>query len=240
MINTAFVITSAVNTKFGVYSSEQRLKQTLDTIESIRLRVPKAKICLLEMAALPLTQDQKHQLSIKIDKLIEFNDYDNVQHLYHSTDNWDIVKNVNEVSCFPIGIKQLLNSDFFDNVHRVFKISGRYRLNNEFNLNLYSNKNILDKIVVAKFRNSQFSPMMTGNITKQFMSRLWSWPHNYTNDIINLYDSFLHYMFERIQAGGYADIEHTLYHFLDHSKVYQVESIGLEGNIGPNGAAIVD
>ena len=46
----AVIVTSAINTKFGVYSSDQRLAQTLDTIASIRTRIPGCTIFLLEIS----------------------------------------------------------------------------------------------------------------------------------------------------------------------------------------------
>ena len=38
-IKHAFVVTSAVNSKFGVFKPEQRLQQTIDTINSIKSKV---------------------------------------------------------------------------------------------------------------------------------------------------------------------------------------------------------
>lgn len=240
MNNYAFLITSALNTKFGVFSKDQRLEQTLATIESIKQKIPSAKVVLLEMGAISLTDIQRTTLLQQVDRMIEFSSDTSVQNLYHSTDNWDIVKNVTEVTCFANAMRQLQSENYLDDVQRIFKISGRYKLTKDFDINLYNTSQYQDMIVLSKSRNSQFSSKLTGGITQQFMSRLWSWPVNLNEEIIAAYDQFLAYMFERIQAGGYADVEHTLYKFLDHTKILQVDRVGIAGRIGPNGLAVED
>lgn len=238
--NYAFIVTSALNTKFGVFNSDQRLGQTLDTIRSIRNCVPGARIIFVEMAALPMTDAQQAAIGPAVDQLIDFTQDLGVQELYHSTDNWDVVKNVNEVTCFASVLRTLAVTDQLDNVQRIFKISGRYQLNDHFDLNYYDRYENSSMIVLARERRSHFHAQTTGNIDKQFMSRLWSWPHQLTNEIIDVYDQSLIYMFERLQQNGYADIEHTLYKFLDHDKIRQIDRVGVSGNIGPNGVLVED
>lgn len=240
MNNYTFLITSAINTKFGVYSSDQRLQQTIGTIESIRKAVPTAEIILIEMAAIPLFDKQRSILNSSVDKVIDFTGDHTVQDLYHSTDNWDVVKNVTEVTCFGRALRVLKEHFDQNQVKRCFKISGRYTLTDNFDINIYAQNNISDMITVSRARPSQFSQQVTGGITQQFMSRLWSWPSSFTDKIISVYDSSLEYMFSRLSVGGYADIEHTLYHFLDHNKLVQLDKIGITGNIGPNGAKVED
>ena len=57
-----FIVTSAVNSKFGVFSPEQRLQQTLDTITSIRNKIPTARIVIMECCGTPITDTQADQL----------------------------------------------------------------------------------------------------------------------------------------------------------------------------------
>lgn len=238
--NYAFLVTSAVNTKFGVYNSEQRLQQTLDTIKSIKQAVSDAVVILIEMSALPLTHDQRQAIEAIVDKVIDYTNDPGVHELYHSTDNWDVVKNVNEVTCFARALAELENDQLLFDVQRLFKISGRYTLTAHFDIKFYNEPANQNKIVVSRAKGSQFHTNVTGNIQHQYMSRLWSWPINLTKEIIQVYNDSLLYMFERLQNQGYADIEHTLYRFLDKSKVYELDRIGVTGNIGPNGVAVED
>jgi hypothetical protein len=47
-------------------------------------------------------------------------------------------------------------------------------------------------------------------------------------------------MYERLACGGYVDIEHCLYKFLDRRKIFTVGQLGIEGNISPNGKPVRD
>jgi hypothetical protein len=236
----AFLVTSAINTKFGIFNSEQRLTQTLATINSIKSRAPGAKVILVEMGAIPLTTDQSQQLSKEVDKVLSFNSDQTVIDLFNSTDNWDIVKNVTEVMCFGQALSTLVNhTDVFEGVQRAFKISGRYTLTDDFDIEYYNQYNVQHHMVVSQARSSQFSYELTG-VKQQYMSRLWSWPTALMPEVLDVYSRGLVYMQERIVNGGYCDIEHMLYKFLDHNKVIEKELVGICGNIGPNGAAVKD
>jgi hypothetical protein len=234
-IQHAFMVTSAINTKFGVYDSDTRLKQTLGTVISIKKQVPDAKIILVECGAISLTEAQETALKV-VDEIISFNDDEDVKAIFVS-DNWDVVKNTTEVMCFRRALAHCLEYNLFEGIGRVHKMSGRYRLNDSFDPTQY--ETTPDKIITCTKRQSQFPYAVTG-VEAQYMSRLWSWPKNITEQIIDVYDNGLNYMAERLSQGGYCDIEHMLYKFLPQDLVLEVPRIGLEGNIGPNGAMVSD
>jgi len=233
-MKSAFIITSAINTKFGVYTTEQRLTQTLDTVKSIRKHVPDAKVFLVELAGLPLSEDQKQIILSNVDQLVDLSHDQDVIDIFNSTDNWDIVKNTTEVMGFARALEQF----DFTGIDRVFKISGRYTLSDEFDISRF--EKLAGRIVVAKRRSSQFGPGVTGGIPLQYMSRLWSWPADKTETVIEMYNTGLVHIAQVLSAGGYCDIEHMLFGFLPVDLVTEVERIGIQGNIAPNGQAVVD
>lgn len=233
-IKHCFIVTSAVNSKFGVYSPEQRLEQTLATIKGIRQRVPDCKIITMECAGTTLTQDQSDLLDSVSDLLVDFTEDPDVQAIYAS-DNWDIVKNTTEIMCFGRTLEMALNDGEFVGYDRVHKMSGRYLLNDEFNLSVY--EQYPNSIIVGPKQKSQFSFDVTG-IELQYMARLWSWPSNLTEQVIGIYNDSLAYIAGRIAQGGYADIEHVLYKFLPQELVTEIPVLGVEGTIAPNGVAI--
>lgn len=237
MSDHVFLVTSAINTKFGIYSANQRLEQTLSTIASIRSRVTDAKIVIMELAGQPLAQEQLKQLTQSSDHLMDFTNDPSVVGLYTSSDNWDVVKNVTEVMCFAKALKTLKEIEFFEFSRRIFKVSGRYVLNDVFDINLYNQYSTQPYIVIGQEKPSQF-PYQVTQIERQYMARLWSWPVELLDEVISVYDRSLVYMWERLQAGGYADIEHVLYKFLDPKKLMNLPELGIEGNIAPNGVAI--
>lgn len=233
-INHAFVVTSAINSKFGIYNAIQRLEQTLATIASIRKHVPGSKIIVMECAGTPLREDQEAAIDAVSDIFIDYSRDSDVIALYNS-DNWDIVKNTTEIMCFARALKLCWDDGDFEGIDRIHKMSGRYVINDDFNLDTYIQHR--ERILIGPKHRSQFSIELTG-IELQYMARLWSWPVAMTPDIIQVYDASLAYIATRIAAGGYADIEHVLYKFLPPELVTEITKLGVEGFIAPNGSAI--
>ena len=234
MIRHCFVVTSAINSKFGVYSPEERLAQTVITLQNIRFKVPDAKIIVMECAGTPITENQSNVLENNSDLLLDFSNDPDVHAIYQS-DNWDVVKNSTEIMCFGRTLRMCQDDGDFDGYNRIHKMSGRYVLNDDFNLDVYEQCH--DRIIIGPKNQSQFPIHLTG-IELQYMARLWSWPVDQTGTVIKVYEDSLAYIGERVSQGGYADIEHVLYKFLPESLVHEIPLLGVEGFIAPNGVAI--
>ena len=218
-VKHAFVVTSAVNSKFGVFTPAQRLQQTLDTIASVRSKIPTAKIFIMECCGTPITDDQRLTLAKSCDTLIDFSTNPDVQAMYDN-DNWDVVKNGTEIMCFSRALIALRDSGQFADVDRIHKMSGRYIL-----------------IIIGPKYKSQFPESVTTQ-PWQYMARLWSWPIARLDEVIQVYQDSLVFFAERLAAGGYVDIEHVLARFLNPAHVHEIQNLGVEGCIAPNGAAI--
>lgn len=234
MIKHCFIVTSAVNSKFGVYNPLERLAQTVITLQSIRMHIPDAKIVVMECAGTPLTDEQSITLETHSDLLVDFSRDADVQAIYQS-DNWDVVKNSTEIMCFARTLKMCVQDGDFLGYDRIHKMSGRYILNNEFNAGVY--EQFSNKIIIGPKHQSQFPLHVTG-IELQYMARLWSWPSNLTEQVIKVYENSLSYIGQRVSQGGYADIEHVLYKFLPKELVQELPILGVEGCIAPNGVPI--
>ena len=62
-----FVITSAINTTQTAVDCATRYEQTLKTIESIRTKVPGARIIMTDSSTVPLNSAQVDKLSQRVD-----------------------------------------------------------------------------------------------------------------------------------------------------------------------------
>ena len=237
MTKHLFVVTSAINSRFGVYKPEERLQQTIDTIKSIRARVPDAGIAIMECTGVSLTEEQEQTLRANCDYFLDYTTHPEVQSMYTSTDNRDIVKNGTEIRIFGTALEVLKNNNIINNYDRVHKMSGRYLLNDQFDLELYNNEAVKDNIIIGKSHTSQFPHSMT-LVERQYMARLWSWPAVLNDEIIKVYHDSFDYFCERVSTGGYVDIEHVLYKFLNRDHLTEIEFVGVEGSIAPNGVAI--
>lgn len=233
-----FIVTSAINTRFGAYTPEQRLVQTIDTVRSIGERCPGAKICIIEMAGVPIEENQARELQRFCNFFFDFSRDEAVKSIYESTDNWDWVKNTTEVMCFANALSELKAQGVLDEFDRVFKMSGRYCLTDKFPTIDYDT--VTDRIVILERKGSQFPANVTGGKQYQYMSRLWSWPAKESQQVIDAYNEGFAAMAQRIHDGGYFDIEHMLYAYLPKDLVTEVPSVGLRGLLGPTGATIED
>lgn len=235
-----FILTSALNTKFGVYNTEQRMAQTIDSVNSIKKYCPEAKIAIIEMAGTPPTEDQLTAFYLHTNYVFNYSLDENVQTIYHSTENWDIVKNTTEVMVFANALEALMAQGEIAKFDRIFKMSGRYQLTERFDPAYYDSDTVNNSIVVLERKNSQFTLQVTGGMQYQYMSRLWSWPAGITGNIVEAYNTGLTAMATRIHEGGYFDIEHMLYAYLPKNLVVEKPHVGLRGLLGPNGVAIED
>ena len=229
-----FVVSSAIHANWGVYNTQERLAQTIGTCRSIRDRVPNCDIILLDGGTKNLEQEEQNQIKDHIDTFYSFAEADNVKQI-QSIQNWDIVKNMIEIIIFGsyyFGAKDILRSKY----KRIFKMSGRYVLNDDFDLEKHVSAK--DKIVVRGPYTSQFNAQITGGVTLQYMSRLWSFDASLIDYIVEVYKQMFGHMQNRLQEGGYIDIEHMMFHHLRSDLVETISKIGIQGNIAPNGAGI--
>lgn len=242
-----FVVTSAIHTKFGVYSKDERIQQTLDTFKSIEHQMGKTPevqydICLIEMGQEKLTPVEERLFEPYVDYLFDYTGDEQILEISRSP-NWDIVKSSTEMLCFWNTITTASNTGVTDGsmsiyrYDRVFKVSGRYTLTDDFNV--YEHLNT-DMVVFAQKRDSQFKPETTLGRTKQYMTRLWSWPVAKTADVLRAYSTAIDDHANTIQRGGYVDIEHLLYQHIPQSIVKELPVIGICGNISPNGVQVND
>ena len=241
-MKTTFIVTSAVHTRFGIYTWEQRRDMTLDTIACLRERVPGCKIVVNEVSGAGVHSTVEAALMDAADLYIDFTTNSEVNYIYNNPswyNNWDVVKNLTELTTFPISLKTLQDAGEIDDQDRIFKMSGRYLLNEKFDIDFYNQPQVKNKVVIGKSVASQFPIEVTG-LNMQYMCRLLSWPKATHADMIAWYETGRDYMKQRMSLGGYADIEHCLYYAIPKQHVFEVDQVGVYGNIAPNGIPIVN
>ena len=230
-------ITSAVNAKFSLYSPEERLEQTLETIVSVRKHIPNAVICLTDCSQPGLSDEQIEILTKDVDHFIDFSADDNVVTIHKNIQVQDIVKNLTEMCVVRSFFNYALEEGWFDGCERIFKVSGRYTLTDRFNTSDYENDIIGDKYVVSKRMLSQFAHGITG-IDQQYMLRVYSFGANRQREFLMLLEDMINHMQERISLGGYIDIEHLWHKFLPRDAIIEFDRTGVRGHVAPNGTFI--
>jgi len=236
MSDGVFLVSSAIHAKHGIYDTQTRLEQTIETCKSIRNKCD-AEIVVLDGGYQDITKTERDILSQYIDKFYSFADAENVQQL-QQVPNHDIVKNMIEIIIFGSFFDKAVEDEWRKKYKRIFKMSGRYTLNDDFNYDKHLQAK--DKVVIRGPFTSQFKSEITGGVSLQYMSRLWSFDGFLLPYVRDIYTDMFNHMTDRLNAKGYIDIEHLLFHHLDPVLIENIGKLGVEGNIAPNGASVAD
>lgn len=135
----------------SIYTSETRFKQTLETIESVRRYIPNACIFLIDDSDF---EKEYIYMSKKLNDICDvfINPLTDTDLHYYT--------NVNKYKSIAEGYQIMYFLDIFNNLNikfdRFFKISGRYFINNSFDINKYMTNTIV------------FSPDLTKGYTYYF------------------------------------------------------------------------
>ncbi len=207
-----FIITSVIYPKQkalsyaktrSVYSPEERALQTLKTIASIKERAPAAKIVLIESG---------------LQKSLPFNLENEVQKYVYVGDNFFVrracdsrFKSLGEAMMILIGMKNIeLRADLY------FKISGRYFLDENFNLNAWRTE---------YFRFFYIRPDYISTRLYSFgKSMLLKWKFALIKGLPLL---FLDY-----------PIEHVLDRFVDNKYIVKADKVGVMGADATTGSIV--
>ena len=234
MSDGVFLVSSAIHAKHGVYDTQTRLEQTIETCKSIRNKCD-ADIIILDGGYQDITEKERDILSPHINKFYSFADADNVKQL-QQVPNHDIVKNMIEIIIFGSFFDKVTEDGWREKYKRMFKMSGRYTLNDDFNYDKHMQAK--DKVIIRGPFTSQFKSEITGGVSLQYMSRLWSFDASLVRYIAECYQRMYAHMITRVNNGGYIDIEHLLFNYLNPAFIRVPDKIGIEGGIAPNGTQV--
>jgi hypothetical protein len=125
-----------------VYTSEERLEQTVQTINNVRSKIPNCKVFIAECS--DLSEEASRVLREKSDYFINFyNDLDCKNKIE------GISKAFGEYTLIMKTIEYLLENKIdFSN---LYKISGRYWLTDDFNFQLFDNELCVGRHAVTSF-----------------------------------------------------------------------------------------
>jgi hypothetical protein len=219
-----FLITSALRTidQLSKYSSEERFNQTIETIQSIKKYGPSnSKLYLIEGSSEDPDTDKL--------KIIE----DMGVHIFKAYENPET--RLYAQRGFKTFIENLCLFHFLDwfskntvEARRIYKISGRYVLNNNFKPG-FDHK---DAFVFLRSFDSWMSPQKQEetNAKKFYETRLYHMDYSllntYRNEVVNMINDSIRFDI---------NVEHAMYKFLSKYNVVEVDKIGVSGFISPSG-----
>jgi hypothetical protein len=240
-MKSLFLISSAIYTPYGKFSTKERIRQTQETISSIKTYAPKSNIILLDAGERSLDIDFGSDIEIidcskhisEIEFLLEYLK----SGVLLNPDS--VIKSLLEIVVFDNYFNFIYKNKEYLKYNRIFKISGRYKLNSNFDYFLHLNKK--NKVLFSNPCISQYSYNISFKNKLpflQYMSRLWSFDSNILSDICVIYNNMKKDIFEMIQNKDHGDIEHFLYKNLNKNLVFCVDKIGVEGFVASSGKFI--
>lgn len=216
-----FVVTSIINmysepmqgfTTRSVYTAQDRLNQTLKTIETIRQKNEKSYCILVEYSK--LSQDQHKTLSEKVDKMLDLSGDAKGQWLAKSN------KSLGDVYAIITGINAIpddLRYSF------AFKMSGRYYLDDNYKESRFDEK---DDIIFRKIVHN-----LPNWKTVCYETKLFGFSCRAKRRMLD----YLEKAYRLLQHRQAVDIEHALYSLVKESECKVLDLIGVSGNIAVTG-----
>jgi len=240
------LLTSALYTNYGIYDPAQRIQQTLETAQSAKKYIPDAVVVLVDNSKEDVLQedgDTFNELLDTVDYYIDNCEDPDIQLFHKTCQNYDIGKNAMEALGLTKTLRHMLNDKDMQkelkDCERIFKLSGRYKVTDQFDINKFANAETKDKYVFKKAQPSWINPQDTGTNTL-LQTRLWSFTPSLLQDTADMYSEIIETMLKLFNTQKYIDNEHALSKFIPKDKLVELETVGLEGNIAPNGMMVID
>lgn len=220
-----FMVSSTIETDRGIFSHGERLEQTLRTFESIHRMVPNADIVLYESGA-TLSEEHKNILSRHCNLIC----------LQNVPDIVELSKRRLNSHAEAIATHIVLSDPIMANnqIKRIFKISGRYKLQDTFDIKAYDD--IGDKFVFSRRRKTWLPEERQKElgIDALFNTRLYS----FTPNLVEYYKKCLINVYNDLRFG--IDLEHSLYKNMNKNLVIEFDKVHCEGRIAPDGSTEID
>jgi hypothetical protein len=223
-----FIITSAIHTSYGKCSTEERIEQTRETLKSIETYAPDSSMVIIDCG------EESANKNLFDCEVIDYTTNEEIQ--YHLQEylkkNIDlepdiIIKSMLEIMMFGDYLKNIKSS--YD---RIFKISGRYKLNSNFNHQKHLDAK--NKVLILPPYNSQnLYNFDVKSSMFQYMTRCWSFDFSLLLNIIETYDKMKKDIIYASTTKKQADIEHLLYQHLNKKLVQNIHRMGIEGYWAP-------
>lgn len=225
MLDGVFFINSAIDashSNLSVFNTQERFEQTLETLKSIDNHCPNNAKFIFDMS--PEEIDVGIQRSIAEMPNTWFIDMG--KHEYVKMFSMNGLRSVAETFAFRGFIDWFKQQNI--QAKRIYKLSGRYTLNDNFVLN---DESYADAFVFAEALDTWMPEVI---VPKLYRLRLWHMDYN----LLEKFEQLLPEIFNDCSNLG-VDIEHSYYRNLhDKFKIVELSKIGVSGVIAPSGEVI--
>lgn len=242
-----FLISSAIKhfqeKDYSAFTEQQRFEQTLETIKCVREKVPTSYVILFECSYTSIEEKQKDILREKCDLFLDFSNEPILQAIYQNIEKRPELitygKSLLETRGLLNALYYIKQHNIFPDSQRVFKLTGRYLLNEYFNIDDYKSKFLENYYVIKKY---EYLPQEAENYDEKelenvyaylygakgmMVTGLWSFDRMLFNEIIQSLEKAFIYMEKMLQYTAGTDVEHSLYRFLNKKNIIHILNLGL-------------
>jgi hypothetical protein len=240
--------------KFSAYSVNERFEQTLNTIDCIRSKVPESYIVLFECSFESIDENQKRVLKEKTDLFLEFYDEPGIAQLYKNLEERPELitygKSLLETRGLLNTLYVIRENNLFSDSQRVFKLTGRYLLNEDFNIEDYHSRFLEGKYIIKRY---EYLTQEVENLDENglenvyaylygakgmMVSALWSFDRTLYKEAVSSLENAFKYMERMMQYTSGTDVEHSLYRYINKNHIITTSKLGvtlIKGMSGENG-----
>jgi len=218
-MSNLFIVTSALNSFRSVIPLETRYQQTLETLESIRNKVPDSIIVLAESSPDPVPNEMLYSLAPKVDYLLK------------NSENSDIIQLGKQGLQSPAEAYSLfVTLDMIEelnlpNIERVFKLTGRGVLTDDFNIEDYNDPTLMGNYVFKRRVDSWMSKDL-----QLVDTRIFSFCHTLIPETKEMMRKMVNHC---LRTGR--DLEHCTFELMNISKLKERDVMGFKCQISSTG-----
>ena len=207
IINTPNKPLSYTNTR-SVFSRKERFEQTKLTIQSIKAKIPNNKILLVECS--DFNEEEKIYFEKECDYILNLWDK---KELHNNL--FGISKALGEGTLTSLGFGYIKENNIC--YANLFKISGRYWLNNKFDYNIFNN----EMLIFKKINDNNISAVL----------------YKIPNYIQDPFDKFLKDNYYNMKnCISYEEMMLTFLKSIDHKNIILFEKLGVSGSVAVCGS----
>jgi len=207
------LMSSALESARGVISKEDRLQQTIDTIKNVREKIPECFILFTDGSPGIPSEESRQVIQSMVDFSVYMGNNEQIKQFAEAQ------RNSEAESCLLIHTLMLFKQHpeimkLLHSTKRIFKISARSELINNFNINIYDNPSLYAKYVFKERIPTWISDktITTHLLITRFYSFCPSLIDDYIQTLQRVLNSCLHYGI---------DFENA--HFREMNKKYLIE-----------------
>lgn len=206
------IVISTVNSLYGSFSPETRFQHTMESIRSVRKNIPNCKILFVDNSNEPIKDEWRKVIESEVEVFhqIQHNLFSLVSNIKNE------FKSESEANMLHTALGLLKKHDLIGK--RIFKISGRYKITDSFDIREYDNPETANKytFVITQMAGSEDN-WITKRTAMWFEQALISFtPYN-----INEFEHLLLGVMAHMRRTKDC-IEETLFEYIPHENVARI------------------